>query len=194
MSKVEMIMLGLKTFYICSQSSIDSWKLQLERSFQLDAVHVCIMKAMSSTQVEMVQLALQLIKLDYFPYEALARVCGHCNCTIVVPEFKSNDSHASTVIVPFDKDPYLLARVEDAVDKVLNGKTREEIKEITVQDVLQMFEYKLAISRNQELYLLNQARTAADEVTYLSHQNALLEAKIIGFRDESLKFNLTKKR
>lgn len=196
--QVETAMLGLELLHVCAESPCNAWKLQLDEVLQLEVVQVCLMKAVLSKNGELIKTALELLRVKALPRRSLAKVFANRRDSQALMRDTSitltGKMSLTNIGIGGPLSPYLQNRLEDAIDKILNARAAQELQETSIEDVLEIFEYKITMCNNQELYLLSQIQDAATEVTFLRHQNALLESEMLEARNERHGFKMIKKK
>lgn len=65
---------------------------------------------------------------------------------------------------------------------------------LNLNEVIDLFEFKISITNNNELYLLKRLDDAGLEITTLSHQNILLESQQMHLKEQIEELKAVKKR
>lgn len=63
-----------------------------------------------------------------------------------------------------------------------------------MNEVIDLFEFKISMTNNNELFLLKRLDDAGSELTTLSHQNVLLKSQKMHLKEQIGELKLVKKR
>ncbi|KAB0793288.1 hypothetical protein PPYR_12908 [Photinus pyralis] len=158
----------------------ETWKVFFSDLMQHKQIHMVLAQALCFGNKPTKLLTMRLMADDYFPKEAVSEIM--CDIQPVMddgPNEKSNSTRHMMENLCFPAMSVTqIKRLDEIIDIIKEAYEKNDLANISISDVMELYEYKLATLSHAERAAIASVEAASFRCTHLQHKSAQLTTEL----------------